>query len=316
MATPRPKKNPRLAALRALAKQPHRYVNVRRVTLGVTMVLLYLIPIVGLSRADLVRGHHIALFEPTWLLPAIMGMTIVAALFWAATVLVTTFMGRVFCGFGCLVGHSARLADATEALKGRGPLLTQLAVSAIFAGGIANWWVDYTVLWQGTPGQIAAAVGIYLFFLGVVLAHGRWWRWGFCKQACPIGIYYSVISQDSRFGVRFTPETCNDCNLCDKACPVNLHPRHLAEPHQDAEGASFSDFPARNHCLICGDCVRACEISLKKTEGAPALSLDFRPDEPRRRLPLVQGSSPESAADASSDASGRPSEQPPSSAAA
>jgi len=273
------KKNPRLKAMRLFRNTPHRYSWIRRVTLSITMVLLYAIPLSGLAHADLVRGHHMAAFKEVWLLPSLLAMVIVAAAFWATTIVLTAMLGRVFCGFGCLVGQSARLGDNTESAeqtkKRRGQALAaQIGVSLLFAGGITLWWIDASVFVDGTLTQIATAVAIYAVVLLAVLAHGRWWRWGFCKQLCPIGLYYSVVGQGYRFGVEFDPTDCNDCNLCDKACPVGLNPRHLEEPFEGAEGMGFSGLPSRNHCLVCGDCVRACEISLKKLDK-PALSLGF-----------------------------------------
>jgi polyferredoxin len=281
-----------MLALRVLRERPHRYVQLRRFTLSITMVLLYLVPWSGLAQADLVGGNHRAAFGPAgWILPSFLAMVIVAALFWAATIALTAVFGRVFCGFGCLVGHSARLADntASSALTGRRRVqawAAQVVVGALFAGGIASWWGDLTLVWRGTTSQAASAIALYLVVFAAVLAHGRWWRWGFCKQLCPIGLYYSVVGQGPRFGVRFDAASCNDCNLCDKACPVGLQPRELERPYSAAGGAAFTGMPARNHCLVCGECVRACEISLKKSKAAPALNLSFgKPT--KRHLPIV-----------------------------
>lgn len=285
MPTPRAKRSraktsPRLKAFALLRKTPHRYTWIRRVTLSITLVLLYAIPLSGLAQVDLLRGRHMAAFEPAgWLLPSVLAMMIVAAGFWAATIVLTAMLGRVFCGFGCLVGQSARLGDNTASASQTGKRRAQawgaqIGVSLLFAGGITLWWVDASVLLDGTLAQKAAAVGIYLLVVAAVMAHGRWWRWGFCKQLCPIGLYYSVVGQGYRFGVAFDPTDCNDCNLCDKACPVGLSPRQLDAPFEAAEGVGFSGLPSRNHCLVCGDCVRACEISLKKAD-VPALGLGF-----------------------------------------
>ena len=279
-AKPRVKKTPRMKAFALLRERPHRYTWIRRITLSITMVLLYAVPLSGLAHADLVRGRHMAAFKQVdWILPSFLAMVIVALAFWATTIVLTAMLGRVFCGFGCLVGQAARLGDNTESATQTGKRrwqawAAQLGVSAVFGGGITLWWVDGAVFLDGTRAEIATAVGIYGVVLAAVLAHGRWWRWGFCKQLCPIGLYYSVVGQGYRFGVEFDPTDCNDCKLCDKACPVGLNPRELEAPFEAAEGVGFSGLPSRNHCLVCGDCVRACEISLKKADK-PALSLGF-----------------------------------------
>jgi ferredoxin-type protein NapH len=277
------KRNPRLVALRVLREEPHRYVRVRRLTLAVTVVLLYAVPLSGLAQVDLVRGQHMAAFAPVPIaLPAVMSMVITAVCFWVSTLALATILGRVFCGFGCLVSQSSRLADYTESAENTGRALwrarlTQLGVALLFGGGITLWWVDEAVLWLGTPLEIAGALGIYALVTAGVVLHGRYWRWGFCKQLCPIGLYYSIVGHDTpRFGVRFDAAKCNECRLCDKACPVGLEPRDLTKTVKDAGGLAFDFLPAANHCLVCGDCVRACGVALSKQSfESPALQLRF-----------------------------------------
>ena len=111
----------------------------------------------------------------------------------------------------------------------------------------------------------------------LVLAHGRWWSWKFCMQVCPIGLYYSFVAPARWFGITFQhPENCIECNLCDHVCPVDLHPRSLTESIPYRGGISIADAPGRNHCLECGDCVRACEWIVKQQTGERApLELGF-----------------------------------------
>jgi polyferredoxin len=48
----------------------------------------------------------------------------------------------------------------------------------------------------------------------------------FCKYLCPLGALSAVIGRLSRFSVRRDPQTCIDCSLCTRACPVNLDVEH------------------------------------------------------------------------------------------
>jgi polyferredoxin len=130
-------------------------------------------------------------------------------------------------------------------------------------------------------------------------AHGRWWRWEFCKSACPIGLYYTFVSSAKYYGVHFRNEhdTCIECNACDHVCPVNLTPRDLLSPVTDRQGLAVADAPGRNHCLECGDCIRACEymVELKGKSPVP-LKLSWYTGSQRGLV--VE---PEHAADAAAD---------------
>jgi polyferredoxin len=280
-----PKRDPHLVALRAIRGDGHHYVKLRRVTLAITVVILYAIPLSGMARLDLVAGHHRAAFAPvgSWL-AAIGAMLVTALCFWAVTVFLRAVLGRVFCGFGCLVGQSARLGDNTataEASKKRRwqAWAAQVGTSALFAGGVVAWWADLTLLWHGTVPQALAVLGLWLVGVAAAVLHGRYWRWGFCRQLCPIGLYYSVVGSGAPpFGVQFEASKCTDCGLCDKVCPVRLEPRDLGKVVDDAGGLSFDFLPGADHCLVCGDCVRACSVALKKKDyDVPALRLRLKP---------------------------------------
>ncbi len=44
----------------------------------------------------------------------------------------------------------------------------------------------------------------------------------FCKYACPYGAVVGVVSKLSIFKLRRNRNTCINCKLCDKACPMNI----------------------------------------------------------------------------------------------
>jgi ferredoxin len=90
-------------------------------------------------------------------------------------------------------------------------------------------------------------------------------------SACPIGLYYSFVSPARWFGVHFRNGrgTCIECSACDNVCPVDLRPRDLSTPVPARGGISVTDAPGRNHCLECGDCVRACEWMIAAKGAGP-----------------------------------------------
>jgi polyferredoxin len=276
----------RHAALRAIRNDGQLYVRIRRVTLTCTVIVLYAVPFLGMARVDLVGGHHRAAFAATtnWL-AGVGAMLVTALSFWAFTVVLRAVLGRVFCGFGCLVGQSARLGDNTQTAERSKTRVgaawaAQLAASAVFAGGAVAWWADLTLLWRGTPAQALQVAALLLLGLGAAIVHGRYWRWDFCRQYCPIGLYYSVVGSGAPiFGVQYDATECNDCGLCDAVCPAQLEPRNLAKLMPDAGGLSIDELPGADHCLLCGDCVRACTVSTSKREPTLIpLRLGFRRD--------------------------------------
>ena len=88
----------------------------------------------------------------------------------------------------------------------------------------------------------------------------------FCKYMCPLGAVNAIVSKTSRFFVQRDPETCINCNLCSKACPVNIDvARELTV--KSAE------------CISCGKCVAICpqagalDFTLYKKKIRPILAL-------------------------------------------
>jgi ferredoxin-type protein NapH len=274
----------RLKVLKAfrLRAPHHRYHLWRVIGLSVSMGILLVIPLSGLMRIDLWRGKHLLFFEPTTFNRALAAIIVAFSVIYAATFLINLVAGRMFCGWGCPIGQLHRLSE-NGATPGLSPTrrwfhrLLSIGYSALMPLSILVWWIDLRVVLEGTANERA------LFFSAIALggtlawAHGRWWGWNFCRQACPIGLYYSFVAPARWFGITFPrPDACIDCNLCDHVCPVGLLPRSLADPVSDRGGISIADAPGRNHCLECGDCVRACEwIVPQQSGGIAPLELGF-----------------------------------------
>lgn len=271
----------RLKVLRAIRRASgHRYDVYRAIGMTVSLCVLFSVPLSGLARIDLWAGNHLFLFRIAPFKHALAGVLVGIGAMYVVTFLVNMIGGRLFCGWGCPVGQVSRLGDALEVpgLKpiqrlrahAEGGLFTALLVASIMA-----WWVDPRVLWLGSGRAMATAWGIFALGVAAAYAHGRWWRWHFCMSTCPIGLYYSFVSPARHYGVHFRNQlsTCIECNACDHVCPVDLAPRDLMAPSGERPGLSIADAPGRNHCLECGDCVRACEwmIDKKGKEPVPLL---------------------------------------------
>jgi polyferredoxin len=258
--------NPRLKALRPIEEVHHRYRRVRLATQAITLAVLFAVPLAGFARLDLWDGRHLIFGEPTNEVYGLGGLLLGILAFYFVTFVVNAGFGRVFCGFGCPVGEVSRLADVAElpsrsaSTRWAGHARAVLYAAALAAAG-ELWLVSPRVLVEGSPRAIARALFGLAASTGLLYAHGRFGRWTFCRYYCPIGAYYSALQTEHGFGVHFEPTggTCKGCAVCAKVCPVELDPRDLARPRDEMRGIGIEGFPGRNHCLSCGDCVRACE---------------------------------------------------------
>lgn len=271
----------RLKIMKALRRLPrHRYDLLRLAGIGASILILFVVPLSGLARIDLWAGRHRLLFGPAAFKPALAGVILGVSAMYVVTFLSNVVAGRMFCGWGCPVGQISRFGEildtpGQEARRRRTAFAKSLAFAFAFTLSMLAWWVDLRVLWRGGPAAIAATWGILAG--GTILGHlhGRFWRWDFCRRACPIGLYYTFMSPAKHYGIHFRNqhETCIECDACDNVCPVHLAPRDLATPIPSPGGFSIENAPGRNHCLECGDCVRACEwmVGLKGMDPVPLL---------------------------------------------
>jgi polyferredoxin len=277
---PETRLSPRLKTLRTLGTKPHPFRRIRVATQALTLAIVYAIPLLGLVRFDMWDGRHRIFGHATNSTYGFGGLILGIAFFYIVTFVINAFAGRVFCGFGCPIGQASRFGEEVEIAtkSGKGRLLAELsAVLFALALGTAGflWFASPRVFVEGTPRAMVIAAGGLLALAGVVYAHGRYVRWTFCKSYCPIGIYYSAVQTAHGFGIHFDNSACKGCDVCTLACPVGLTPRDLEVPINGLPGIGLDGFPSRNHCLTCGDCVRACEhVTHGKIETAP-LRLGF-----------------------------------------
>ncbi len=271
--------------LKAISRRPHRYDRLRAASQGFSLLVLAVVPVLGIARVDFWRGNHYLLMQPATIRHALAGVIIGIAAMYVVTFLSNVLAGRLFCGWGCPVGQVSRFGEHldTPGLKGRQRVLSYLygaLYSGAFVVSVLLWWVDWRMLILAPPRELGVGWGMVAFGTAGAYAHGRWWRWEFCKQVCPIGLYYTFMAPARYFGIHFRNEksTCIDCDACDHVCPVDLTPRDLAMPMPMRGGLSIADAPGFNHCLECGDCIRACEemIRLRGREPVPLLMGYFR----------------------------------------
>jgi NAD-dependent dihydropyrimidine dehydrogenase PreA subunit len=299
--TKKPTLSPRLRLVRALHAKPHRYSKIRWITQGITFAILYAVPLLGLARFDLWDGRHLAARRAVGPVYGIGAVLIGILSFYILTFVFNAFLGRIFCGFGCPIGQASRLGDDVEIAEktGKSRLVVIGRYAAFCVGlGLAGtlWFVSPYVLREGSARAVALTLTGALGLSGAVYLHGRFFRWRFCEGYCPIGIYYSAVQTGHGFGIHFDERksTCKDCGNCELVCPVRLDPRHLDVLKNDVGGIGLDGFAGENHCLNCGECVRACELQFKK-EGPALVPLRLSGSPASRPLPRSAGEEPDEA---------------------
>lgn len=256
----------------AVQKQPHRYFWLRLLSQSISFTILFLVPVTGFIRVDFWSGNHRLFFEPVSLNVGLAGVIVGIVAMYVVTFLSNVAAGRMFCGWGCPVAQISRCGEQVAISKKRGQRILHATwgalLSAIFILGMTAWWIDLRVLIYGS---LPAAGIVWAILLAGAMwgyLHGRVIRWSFCIKVCPIGMYYSVVSPAKYYGIHFRNEeqSCIECDACDNVCPVDLKPRELMALMTEPRGLSIADAPGRNHCIECGDCVRACEFMIEKSK--------------------------------------------------
>lgn len=253
----------------------HRYQAYRAGTLALTLVVLFAVPLLGLARFDLWGGDHWMLGHRANALEGLIAIIVGIIAFYFVTFVLNAIVGRLFCGWGCPVAQVARFGEEVEIARkrqkgGAQALAKAISFGAALSASVMLWWVSPRVLLEGSALELASTVAVFVGLVAATYLHGRYLRWAFCKKACPIGLYYSFVAPDKIYGIVFddTARTCKDCKACELVCPVDLDPRHLADPKVGIGGLAVDGLPSENHCLRCGDCVSACEYIFREERGS------------------------------------------------
>jgi len=181
----------------------------------------------------------------------------VSLLFSSALVVVTFFMGRVFCGWACPMGVITDVIDYIVDRTIRVPSLKRVKYHLLVVficlalSGIAATWILDPIAWASRIGAItatkidwpvAATLTTLLVFLQIALG-----RRAFCRILCPLGALLGWISIISPFTRRLT-SSCVGCGMCSQTCRM----------------AAIGDDPKafdRAECIQCQDCISTCSES-------------------------------------------------------
>lgn len=233
---PRPGESPMVpTARKAKVAQVHQVRQVKQLVLGTAFMLLlaagWIYPLLG------------------YFIPVCMVLGIGLAV----------FKGRSWCDWYCPRGS---FEDSMLAKISRGVRIpsvfqgTPMRVGVMtFLMGMLTWQIIR--LWPD-PRAIGAFFVLLLSItttVGIVLGmiyHQRLWCY-----LCPIGTMSNWVGKN-RQPLRMETQSCKECNLCARQCPMQLSPLELKQ------GDSMSH---RGDCLKCSLCVAGCPtaaLSFKK----------------------------------------------------
>ena len=103
------------------------------------------------------------------------------------------------------------------------------------------------IYWVAASTMVLNMAGAFFLFklaLGSMFLYGSIFiKRPFCRYFCPLGALFSVFNKLSIVDFKLEKEDCIECNLCQKACPVNY--QIFKDPNSPA-------------CLRCLNCVKIC----------------------------------------------------------
>jgi polyferredoxin len=164
-------------------------------------------------------------------------------------VVLTLFVGRVYCGYVCPYGaiqellHIRKWAPRIPTRWRRALGLLKYAVLVyLVIHALATWTEilkDLTPFkalfaWGGTPLTIGLSAGFAVLSVFT-------WR-PFCETLCPLGALLSLVSRVSLFRLD-SDASCVSCGACTTKCPAVT-----------CDGGRIRSAD----CYLCGECVRTC----------------------------------------------------------
>ena len=175
---------------------------------------------------------------------------------------VTLFAGNFFCGWVCPFGSAqdmlSRLGSLLLKKKYKTPpaiqkylkytrylvfvlIILQIAPTFIYdTNGYISFLFSLTDILDGTFTLTLANI-LLLSYLLIALFFDR----PFCNYLCTEGVKFGLANFTRIFTIRRTPDTCVDCKLCDKKCPMNI---------QISTKKNIRDI----QCINCMECIASC----------------------------------------------------------
>lgn len=163
-------------------------------------------------------------------------------------VLLSIFLGRLYCGWACPINTVMRAVSWTK---------KKLKIKSINTPKLfKKQWIRYVVLGLFVTSFIFVMVSGKklpvlpgLLAIGVVLTFffpEEFWH----RYLCPYGTILSLVSSKSMCRVCIDDEVCINCGVCKSVCPAE------AINHRDGEYTI-----KKKDCLVCHECQRSCSVN-------------------------------------------------------
>ncbi len=220
-------------------------------------VFIFFIVLMSWTFSPVITQLFFALTIPSTVLTSLSysSITIVAFISAALLILVTFFMGRIFCSRICPLGALSDFIDTITEFRPRAVKLNRvkyfILILGIFLapGGLFLFWVldpiniaasiaDLFSPEISAPFRALFATGL---FIALAMLLGRR---GFCRILCPLGAFLALIVKISPNN-RFVKNLCTECGECVAACPMHSM-------------ASTPQHFNKMECIHCHTCIEVC----------------------------------------------------------
>ena len=162
--------------------------------------------------------------------------------------------GRLWCGWAC---WTVMILDLLPFKRSRGRLpgkwgRLRYAHFGLSLGLVLLLWAGFGYD-SGALGRTAVywfLIGNLLYYaIGIGLAYALKDNRAFCKYVCPVSVPLKATSRFSMLKVKGDATKCNDCDACEKMCPMDI---------RISDYILHDERVLSTECSLCQTCISIC----------------------------------------------------------